>query len=133
MSSTQTHMTCGSLALKGNGTRHLTLIEGERRTHGAPARFSTRLLLACIICLAIAVMGISCALDGIHASRVAARLDAAPKEEVYVVTGDTMWQIAQTHSVDGVSTSELVAWMRSANNLQSSGLEPGQVLVVPSA
>ena len=64
----------------------------------------------------------------LHAQQVIA---AQPTETVHVCEGDTIWGIARAHHVDGVSTRELVQWVRDQNGLSSAFLSPGQTLLVP--
>ncbi len=132
--------TFGSLALSAT-TRNLVVIEGGARrkpsTHAsAPRRRPAHRGASGLLALFVASVLVVCFLaqsvvDATHASHVAQLLDDVPKEEVSVVTGDTMWQIAERHSIEGVSTAELVRWMRQANNVDTACLYPGQTLVVP--
>lgn len=86
--------------------------------------------LACMLCVLACTLVF--ALDQYHAITVASRIEASPKETVYVARGDTMWNIAERHAVEGVSTYELVSWMRTSNGLHESSLVPGMELTVPS-
>ncbi len=131
--------TCGSLALNSRHTTHLVVIEGTRskpkQRPGAmrrPSRVGRNVvgLLVCSVATIVALFA-SAYIETSHRNQVSDRLDAMPKVEVSVVTGDTMWRIAEEYEVEGVSTAELIAWMRTNNNMESPCLEPGQQLLVP--
>ncbi|MDO4796403.1 MAG: LysM domain-containing protein [Coriobacteriales bacterium] len=138
------YQTFGSLALCDNGTRRLVVIEGgaskSHRTSGADAKnprkrpahaHANRILALFVASVIVAFFLAQSVMDATHASRVAQLLSDMPTQEVFVCTGDTMWHIAERHSVDGVSTAELVGWMKDVNNMDTACLYPGQVLLVP--
>jgi len=49
-----------------------------------------------------------------------------------VTSGDTLWTIAQTFTSPGDDVRDSVALLRDLNDLASSALNPGQVLLVPA-
>jgi Tfp pilus assembly protein FimV len=51
---------------------------------------------------------------------------------VRVSQADTLWSIAAAHRLPGVSTSEMVELISTANSLQSSAIRAGAVLRVPA-
>lgn len=51
--------------------------------------------------------------------------------EHLVVTGDTLWDIAASHTPGGEDVRHTVADIRAANGLEDSVIYPGQVLQVP--
>jgi LysM repeat protein len=51
--------------------------------------------------------------------------------EVVVLPGDTLWDIAGRYGPPGSDIRETVYRIRKANGLQTSVLQPGQVLAVP--
>lgn len=59
------------------------------------------------------------------------QIESAPKRTVVVDSGDTLWSLAETSSLDEVPTAEIVAWMRCANNIDEDPIRPGQKLLVP--
>jgi LysM repeat protein len=59
-------------------------------------------------------------------------LASAQYETVTVVSGDTLWSIAEDHSVDGVTTANMVDVIREANHLESACLYGGMQLLVPT-
>jgi len=48
-----------------------------------------------------------------------------------VRSGDTLWEIAAEHAADGGDLRNLVHDIRSINGLDTSTIQPGQVLRVP--
>jgi LysM repeat protein len=57
--------------------------------------------------------------------------DPGERVEHRVVTGDTLWDIAATHTPAGEDVRQTVADIRRANHLEGSLIYPGQVLQVP--
>ena len=53
-------------------------------------------------------------------------------ETVRVQSGDSLWSLAQEHSVDGLSTQETSDIIRSVNHLEHGSLDAGDVLKVPA-
>lgn len=86
------------------------------------ARLSVTLLSALSM---LAVIGLA----ALNAEPMQGRLQDAPSS-VVVQVGDTLWQIAAevAPSEDPAAVVEL---LRSANGLDRSALQPGQVLVIP--
>ncbi len=52
-------------------------------------------------------------------------------ENVYVVQGDTMWDIAEKHMQPGEDIREVVARISEANDLPKGVLYPGHFIKVP--
>lgn len=48
-----------------------------------------------------------------------------------VAYGDTLWSIANEYKGDNVSTGEFVYMLRKVNNLETSEISAGDVLVIP--
>lgn len=92
-------------------------------------KYTMVFIAICTVCAAFVVQ----AVDDAHNTRTRQLICAWPTEVVHVSEGDTIWGIASDHHIDGVSTSELVQWLREQNNLSTACLLPGQALVVPSA
>lgn len=65
-----------------------------------------------------------------------ARIDAAlaqtTLQEVTVMPGDTLWEIAEQHPVEGCTTSQLVDYIRCVNDLSQLSLSVGMRLEVPT-
>lgn len=64
-----------------------------------------------------------------------ARVDAAsPLQTVdhRVTAGDTLWDIARTVTEPGEDTRTTVGIIRDLNDLETSTIRPGQVLLIPA-
>lgn len=51
---------------------------------------------------------------------------------VRISKADTLWEIAQDHPVQGLSTQETVRLIRALNNMESSIIVAGETLQVPA-
>ena len=51
-------------------------------------------------------------------------------QSVRVRQGATLWDLAETYNVDGVSTQDMVSAIKDWNDLDSSMLQPGQTIFV---
>lgn len=83
-----------------------------------------------VLSIMLAFTGVSSVLNG------AARADAiasANRTEVSVLPGDSLWSIAERHSIAGLSTEESVQVISEWNDLKSSMLVAGTTLTVPAA
>lgn len=58
-------------------------------------------------------------------------MDSA-SQTITVHSNDTLWSIAESNPIEGVSTEQQVNWIREKNNLDSSLLRSGQTLEIPS-
>ena len=58
-------------------------------------------------------------------------MDSA-SQTITVHNNDTLWSIAESNPIEGVSTEQQVSWIREKNNLDSSLLRTGQTLEIPS-
>ena len=58
-------------------------------------------------------------------------MDSA-SQTITVQSNDTLWSIAESNPIEGVSTEQQVSWIRERNNLDSSLLRAGQTLEIPS-
>lgn len=52
-------------------------------------------------------------------------------EEVYVETGDTIWSIATSHNYIESDPRDIVAEIRSFNNLNDVVIKPGDIIKIP--
>ena len=66
-------------------------------------------------------------------SRVNAAMAQAAHETITVMPGDSLWHIAETHPVESCSTSQLVDYISSTNNLDETPLAVGTILTIPSS
>jgi nucleoid-associated protein YgaU len=46
--------------------------------------------------------------------------------------GDTLWQVAEAHPIDGLTTSQVVDALVAANRLGARSLSPGQMIRIPA-
>ena len=53
-------------------------------------------------------------------------------ETVRVQSGDSLWSLAQEHSIEGLSTQETSDMIRSVNHLEHGSLDAGAHLKVPA-
>ena len=93
---------------------------------------SVRMPIAQVVICLLFVMLVSVGLEEFHGRDVRRRLSSQGMETIHVCEGDTMWDWAKRRPAEGVSTYELVSWMREENGLDSSCLTPGQELLVPA-
>ncbi len=70
--------------------------------------------------------------DSIHTSRVHELIQASPVEQVVVMPGDTLWNIANQYCHNKMDLHEFVYYVSEINNLHDATLINGQVLNVPS-
>lgn len=80
---------------------------------------------------AITLVCTSALFGELHTRHTKTLIAQQPLETVFVCEGDTMWHIAQEHTVVGVETDELVTWLYEHNNLVGTSLRPGQRLEAP--
>lgn len=141
--------TNGSQALEAVPVRHLVLIEGGA---GSPSPQSPRTyheqatsrahrvvttaqgILAFCVALAVIAAILSASIIRDYAL-VDARNEAFANvtlEEVVVMPGDSLWQLAESHPVAGVSTADVVSYISESNDLPSANLQVGQHLLVPA-
>ena len=59
--------------------------------------------------------------------------DNAGRKEIRVVPGDSLWSIAQgLQCAEGHNMNMIVSALKTLNNLESSSLKTGQVIIVPT-
>ncbi|HEX6221736.1 MAG TPA: LysM peptidoglycan-binding domain-containing protein [Acidimicrobiia bacterium] len=54
-----------------------------------------------------------------------------PSTEYVVVQGDTLWEIAAEHVTPDQDVRPLIRQIRDLSGIQSSTLQPGQILQIP--
>lgn len=141
-----TYLTQGNLALAPVACPTFTVIEGGRTAEPqktlaqvradrhaqerAARQASVRMLFASII-IAFAILTFSVLADGmvnLSRSRAFSHMQTG---EVTVLSGDSLWSIAEEHPVQNRSTQEVVNWISEQNDLSSATLFAGQRLIVP--
>lgn len=70
----------------------------------------------------------------LHAQQVAfdQMCESASRTEVVVQSGDTLWSLAQSHQLEGLSVDETVSIIRSWNDVPEGLVYPGMEIVVPA-
>ena len=65
----------------------------------------------------------------------ASHRSAAPRESVSVRVerGDTLWTLARTHPVEGMTTEQTADLIASMNGLRDGALSSGRTILVPAA
>lgn len=98
------------------------------------ARPRTR--MACWFAAALIICGLLLAVFlrfSVDSSRRAQIVDSISYERVTVRPGDSLWSLAREHSVEGISTEDLVSIMKARNGVSDSLLQPGQSLLVAAS
>lgn len=144
-----TDMVQGNLALKLEtpSAPAFTVVKGGRSAFqtlpGKPVRSQcvattsapVALKTSTIVALAVALTLFFVLATSIFSARHAAYAELASNvtyETVRVQSGDSLWSLAQEHSVDGLSTQETSDIIRSVNHLEHGSLDAGDVLKVPA-
>lgn len=144
-----TDMVQGNLALKLEtpAVPAFTVVKGGRSGFqtlpGKPVRSQcvattsapVALKASTIVALAVALTLFFVLATSIFSARHAAYAELASNvtyETVRVQSGDSLWSLAQEHSVDGLSTQETSDIIRSVNHLEHGSLDAGDVLKVPA-
>ncbi|MGO5416535.1 LysM peptidoglycan-binding domain-containing protein [Collinsella sp. LCP19S3_B11] len=144
-----TDMVQGNLALKleSPAVPAFTVVKGGRSGFqtlpGKPVRSQcvattsapVALKASTIVALAVALTFFFVLATSIFSARHAAYAESASNvtyETVRVQPGDSLWSLAQEHSVDGLSTQETSDIIRSVNHLVHGSLDAGDVLKVPA-
>lgn len=132
----------GTAALQAEVAPALVLIEGgkgaqtgsescPRRMNTARCGYSFTILVSALLLIVLAGVLASRALSARKA--VVSRLESAPTVSVRVLDGESLWDIAEEHGVDGVPTKDTVSWIKEKNGLSVSNLSAGQSLLVPAS
>ncbi|MGI6229564.1 MAG: LysM peptidoglycan-binding domain-containing protein [Tractidigestivibacter sp.] len=138
--------TDGNAALKPTTYRSLTLIQGYKNAPApAPqrpqrprqnAKQEKRFVVAALL-MAAALSLVLVVASAISDAAISAQSQQALSQistcSVIVQPGDSLWSIAESHPVDGLSTSQVVTWISQKNSLDNSSLQPGQTISVPQA
>lgn len=95
-----------------------------RMSRHEAARLGRTIFIALLVCAALVVM----------VSRTVRPAPPAPDAwaSVTVTESATLWALAESHPVPGLSTAETVTLIRESNALPSATIHEGQVLRVPA-
>jgi Tfp pilus assembly protein FimV len=69
---------------------------------------------------------------GILLSRSASVAAPDLSQRLKVRSGDSLWAVASSHPVDGLSTTQVVDLLAEANGLRGQALIPGEIILVPT-
>lgn len=84
------------------------------------------LLLAVVVAAALSWWLLPAPLDAAVAPGTAVEL-------ISVEQGDTLWSIAESHPIEGLTTRQCVQWIAASNGIEGSVIVPGQAIAVPAA
>jgi hypothetical protein len=89
-------------------------------------RLAAGFLLASLAICLVVTLGI----DAFRSQGVSSATSSLSTTQIVVSQGDSLWSLAQSHPIDGLSDQETVRWLESENNLSSGALTVGQELSV---
>ena len=58
--------------------------------------------------------------------------DEIAYEEIYVIEGDTVWDIALEYKPDKIDVRDIVAEIKEFNELESLNIKPGDIIKIPN-
>lgn len=107
----------------------LEVVAGGRRERAAldiPRNWSVAILA---VTFAVLLFTLGSSLYGAIEHRAA--IEGIEYAAVTVSAGDTIWELANEHPVEGLGAQELASIIKDANGLGSYSIHPGQTLLVP--
>lgn len=129
----------GTAALKPRSGARLVLIEGGRSAATERAEMARPLsvwqsmaFLALGALLLFALCAASVLTDKLASAASEGVLSGLGEQELVVHDGDSLWSIASSLDLTGVSTEDVASWIFERNALSDSMLLTGQTLVVPA-
>lgn len=129
----------GTAALKPRSGARLVLIEGGRSAATERAEMARPLsvwqsiaFLALSALLLFALCAASVFTDELASAASEGVLSGLGEQELVVHDGDSLWSIASSLDLTGVSTEDVASWIFERNALSDSMLLTGQTLVVPA-
>ena len=134
-------LTDGNLALALEPTRPVfTVIDGSalhpRKSAVETVRPANALhtLIRAALALFIVASAIACSLQFLSAGQASYDRALASEERMTITVSpdDTLWDIAEAHPADNVSTRQTVDIVRAWNDLSDGMLRAGETLVVPA-
>ncbi len=115
---------------------YVELAQNEYVNSAPRAAERTRAQLVVTAVVLVALLGCVLAAAWTMLDRPAQAFDAAlantPQQTVTVGVGASLWSLAEAHQVDGLSTQQTTELIRAWNDLDSSMLQPGDMLIVPA-
>jgi hypothetical protein len=57
--------------------------------------------------------------------------NAQPNEQIVVLPGDTLWNIAEEHAPRGSNIRQYIQKLKRVNGLDGSSIQAGQILILP--
>ncbi|WP_102337458.1 LysM peptidoglycan-binding domain-containing protein [Collinsella provencensis] len=93
---------------------------------------SAKMFAVAIALTLICILGIACGISYARFATQNAVLEETAQMEVKIQPGESLWNLAETHPINGLNTSETVEVIKNWNGLSSSMLHPGESLVVPA-
>lgn len=106
-----------------------------RSKHAVAVSAPVALKASTIVAVAVAFTLFFVLSASVFSARHAAYADSVANvtfETIHVQSGDSLWSLAQEHSVDGLTTQETSDIIRSVNHLGHGSLDTGDVLKVPA-
>lgn len=100
--------------------------------HGARRLFSNVALAFVTVGMIVVVLAALFTVLGSETRTFDRALVETERTTVSVAPGDTLWDIAEEHGVDGLTTQQSVDLIRTWNDLEQSALQPGMELLVPA-
>ena len=100
--------------------------------HGARRLFSNVAFAVVTVGMIAVVLAALFTVLGSEARTFDRALVETERTTVSVDPGDTLWDIAEEHGVDGLTTQQSVDLIRTWNDLEQSALQPGMELLVPA-
>ncbi len=134
----RSHIVMGNLALAPAEGAQFSVISGRAsRSSDAPSNVGLtydgkpRALNLVILSLVVVTAIISMFFNLASADRAFSRaLSETDLVSIEVDSGESLWQIAESHPIDGLTTDQTVEAMIRWNSIESSRLVPGQELLV---
>lgn len=112
-----------------DGSRRFVVVRGGTAaapSKATPVRYAY-IVFALALSLFLAVVGLN-AYKSYSAYRALAQ---APLVTIDVQQGETLWDIARTHGIEGVPVTQLMEAIKEWNNMDVAQLNVGQKLLVP--
>ena len=129
----------GTSALAHTNRPHLRLVYDSRydrpsncadsHKNGTLQHGNTLLIVA--FAMMLLVGSLSLLVANLRSQAIGGALDQASTQTVHASPNDNLWSIASKCEVDGVSTYDVVQWIKVHNDLKTSSLRPGEELIIP--